>query len=75
MKCPYCDNEMQKGIMSGDGRSDVYFNPGDKPKRMIDKLGGSGKVTAVKYTLASFKIEAWFCKHCKKLIIDTDVSN
>lgn len=74
MKCPYCSNEMKKGIISGDGRSNVYFNAGDKPPKIIDKISGAGLVTAVKYHLVTFTLEAYFCGNCKKVIIDTDVA-
>ena len=74
MLCPYCQKEMQRGIVSGDGRSKVYFNPSDKPKSLMDKLDGSGKLTAIKYTLATFRVEANYCDSCKKMIIDTDLS-
>lgn len=59
MKCPYCNGEMELGVISGDGRSGVYWKTGDKKVNFMDKLGGAGKIEAVKYTLASFTIEAF----------------
>jgi len=74
MKCPYCNQEMQKGIISGDGRSKVYWKAGDKKVNFMDKLESKGKIEAVKYTLASFAIEANYCITCKKMIFETDIS-
>lgn len=75
MKCPYCNQEMQKGILSGDGRSGVYWKTGDQKANFMDKLGGAGKIEAAKYTLTSFTIEANYCAACKKIIFETDISS
>lgn len=74
MKCPFCGQEMHKGIISGDGRSGVYWKKGDKKSNFMDKLGRTGKIEAVKYTLATFSIEADYCVTCKKMIFETDIS-
>lgn len=74
MKCPYCNQEMTDGILSGDGRSSVYFKTGDKKANFGDKIGGKGKVEAAKYTLASFTVEASYCAACKKMIFETEIS-
>lgn len=74
MKCPYCNQEMQKGIISGDGRSGVYWKPGDKKAGFMERLSGAGKIEAAKYTLASFTIEAEYCTTCKKVIFETEIS-
>lgn len=74
MKCPYCNQEMQNGIISGDGRSKVYWKAGGKKANFTDKLGGTGKLEAVNYSLATFTIEADYCVTCKKIIFETDIS-
>lgn len=74
MKCPYCNQEMEKGIMSGDGRSMVWWKQGDKKTNLWDKLGGIGKIDAVKYALGVFTIESYYCDACKKMIFETTVS-
>lgn len=74
MECPYCNQEMQKGIISGDGRSKVYWKAGGKKANLMDKLSGRGKLEAVNYPLADFTIEADYCAACKKIIIETDIS-
>ncbi|MBR1863354.1 MAG: hypothetical protein IJ806_04640 [Ruminococcus sp.] len=74
MICPYCNKEMKKGILSGDGRSAVTWKEGDKKAGFYDKLGLAGyTVTAVRRTLAAFTVESYFCPECKKMIFDTDV--
>lgn len=74
MKCPYCNQEMLKGIISGDGRSRVYWKAGDSKATFADKVCGSGKIEATKYTISSFTIEAHYCPACKKMIFETDIS-
>ncbi len=73
MKCPYCNQEMENGIISGDGRSGVFWKKGDKKAGFMDRLGGAGKIEAAKYTLTTFTMEANYCPACKKMIIDTDI--
>ena len=74
MKCPYCGQEMLEGIISGDGRSGVYWKAGDQKANFMDKLGGTGKIESVRYTLATFTIEANYCLPCKKMIFETEIS-
>ncbi|MBQ5311948.1 MAG: hypothetical protein ILP19_07920 [Oscillospiraceae bacterium] len=74
MKCPYCDSEMQKGMITGDGRSAVKWQAdGDKPN-VLDRIFGSGDLTAAKISaLSGFKIDADYCAKCHKMIFDTDI--
>lgn len=74
MECPFCGKEMSKGILSGDGRSAVRWNAGDKKAGFMDTLNGSGVITAAKHSLATFTIEAYYCTSCKKMIFDTDIT-
>ena len=74
MICPFCGNEMDKGILSGDGRSLVVWKKGSKKTSAMDKIVGAGTVTAAKRTLTSFTIETFFCRDCHKMIFDTDVT-
>ncbi len=75
MKCPFCENEMQKGILSGDGRSAVTWKAGEEQTGFFDRFLGIGRVTAAKHTLAHFAIEANYCHACKKMIFDTDIQS
>ena len=73
MNCPFCGKEMQHGILSGDGRSAVTFKPGEKKTGWFDRLIGIDKLTAAKYTLTAFMIDADYCPGCKKMVFDTDI--
>ncbi len=73
MQCPYCGKEMLKGILSGDGRSNVCWKAGEDKTGWADSFLGKGKLTNVKHTLTSFSIETYFCAPCKKMIFDTDI--
>ncbi len=75
MNCPFCNKEMIKGIISGDGRSRVAWKAGDKKRGLVDALCGIGKLTAPKYSLASFMIESFYCTDCKKMIFDTEIES
>ncbi len=75
MKCPYCEKEMKKGILYGDGRSKVHWNEGDKKLPALEGLVGKGCLTAVKYSLATFTIESYYCKSCKKMMIETEIES
>ena len=74
MICPFCSNEMEKGVLSGDGRSPVVWKKGDRKAGLMDKITGTGTVTAARRTLASFTIESFFCRGCRKMVFDTDVT-
>ena len=74
MICPFCGKEMEKGILSGDGRCAVRWKSGDKKANFTDTLVDSGRVTAAKHTIATFTIESYYCSICKKMIFDTEVT-
>ncbi len=75
MKCPFCDKEMQQGIISGDGRSNVTWESEAKKISAFDRFFGIGVgvVTAAKRSLTKFRIEASYCDICRKMIFDTDI--
>ena len=74
MKCPYCGAEMLEGILSGDGRSPVTWKQGDRKAGLMDRITGTGTVTAAKRNLVTFTIEAAYCPDCGKMIFDTGVT-
>ena len=75
MKCPFCDKEMKKGIMYGDGRSGVHWNEGNKKVPFLEAMVGKGRLTVAKYSLTTFTIESYYCAACKKMVIDTDLED
>jgi len=73
MQCPYCNNEMKKGVISGDGRTKVRWCVEDEKIKFFDKLTNKGIIEA-KYTLSHFQIESYYCNNCEKMIFDTKVA-
>ncbi len=74
MKCPFCEREMIEGVMSGDGRSKVYWETPEVKLGVMDKFVGKGKVENVTYSLTKFKLKTNYCPYCKKMIFDTNIS-
>ncbi len=75
MICPYCNNEMLEGNLNGDGRGGVHWKEGTRHSSVIDKICGTGELTATSYTAFSrFQIDCHYCPRCKKIIIDTEVT-
>ena len=73
MKCPFCNKEMIRGIMSGDGRSKVYWEADGEKVGVLEKICGKAMIDA-EYTLTKFKIHTEYCVDCKKMIFDTGIS-
>ena len=73
MICSFCGKEMEKCILSGDGRSKVRWKAGEKKADILDTLSDAGGVSAIRYSLTAFTVESFFCSVCKKMIIETDV--
>lgn len=74
MECPYCKKEMKQGYLKGDGRSKVRWQEEGKRISLGDKMAGSGLPEAAKYSLGTFQLPGWYCKSCKKLLIDTGIT-
>ncbi len=74
MKCPFCEKEMKKGILSSNDRCKIYWEPENEKLGMMDRIVGKGIVEA-DYSLAKFKIKADYCETCKKMIFSTNISN
>ena len=62
------------GHKVGYTRDTLLGKQGDKKACAMDKIVGSGIVTAAKHNLVAFTIESFFCRDCKKMIFDTDVT-
>lgn len=70
--CPYCGKEMKKGILAGNIKS-IAWKEGDKGPSPIDFIAGIGRLTGLKTKFQWLSAESYFCKDCKRLIIDTDI--
>lgn len=73
MKCPYCNNVMTKGIISGDGRSPVTWKEGNKKANFLDKLGGGVMLKLSKKTISTFEIESFYCNKCHIMMFETEI--
>ena len=74
MKCPFCEKEMIKGTMMGDGRTKIRWEPEGEKIGLIEQLVGIGRIDA-EYSFTKFKIHADYCEHCKKMIFTTNIYN
>lgn len=64
MICPYCQAEMQKGELEGDGRRGITWWPSDGPSW--------NRVLVAKNAFWQSKAEAFYCGSCHKIILDTE---
>ena len=74
MECPYCKQEMKKGYLKGDGRTSVRWHEEGEKLTLTDVIAGIGLPEAVRYGFGTFKLPGRYCEKCKKLIIDTEIS-
>lgn len=74
MDCPYCKQEMKRGYLKGDGRQKIRWHEEGKHIGLVDKMAGIGLPEAVEYGFGTFKIFGEYCENCKKLIIETGIS-
>ena len=72
MICPYCGKEMKKGVLAGSVHN-LLWKEGDEIPGAIDRITGTGQLSAAKIKLAQLTMDSYFCKSCQKLIIDTDI--
>ena len=62
MICPYCQEEMQKGALTGDGGRGITWWPAEAPSW--------NRVIVAKSVFT--KPEAFYCGTCKKILIDME---
>ena len=74
-KCPYCGKDMLTGELNGDGRSSVRFESENDRLSHFDRMvTEKGAVTSAKHTcMGKFRIPAFYCEYCEKIIIDAKV--
>ncbi len=67
-----CGKEMKKGVLAGSVHS-LAWKEEEKGPGAIDMIAGIGRLSAAKFKLTHLTMDSYFCKSCKKLIIDTDI--
>lgn len=65
MKCPYCDNEMEQGLLQGMRRVAWV-----KQQHKISLLPKQGEIMLKNNTFSDFVFPAQICKSCEKIIVD-----
>ncbi len=66
MKCPYCENEMDKGKVESNGRMLLFSNR----KHHFSLEPGKGEILLDKTMFNDTRIDAFKCGRCKKIIIE-----
>lgn len=67
MECPYCHQKMEKGVIHGD-RYAIKWIEESRDRGGIISLFQKGIKLTNPWT--SNEIEAYYCRNCKKMIID-----
>ena len=65
MKCPNCENEMEKGFVQSN--TPIFFCI-KKHKLHITRSSDDIRLTNADFDVPN--VEAWCCKKCKKVIMD-----
>lgn len=69
MKCPYCNNEMEKGLIQSS--QEIAWLKGEK-KRLFGRAAfhdGSVVLSELSFLKGS-AVTAFLCRSCKKVLID-----
>lgn len=74
MNCPWCEREMQSGVITGDGRSRIRFQPDGVKYTFGDLLCGTGVLTAAVIKFMTANVPAHYCDRCGKMVIETKVA-
>lgn len=67
MKCPYCNEEMSKGILQS-GRNIIWSTA--KHKTTFNANHTKDELTIAKENLIGAYIDCYYCKFCDKIIIN-----
>ena len=72
MKCPYCGNEMELGLI--ESKYQIVWTKGKKRHFLKNVTFPKGSVVLDKFDLKSFvkgcAVKAFLCRSCKKVVID-----
>ncbi|MBU5676857.1 hypothetical protein KQI88_10545 [Alkaliphilus sp. MSJ-5] len=67
MKCPYCNQNMEKGFINGDRYSLKWIEESRNKGTIVSVFQKGIKLTDA---WSSNQLETYYCKGCKKMIID-----
>ena len=69
MKCPYCGEDMEKGLIQS--QNELAWLPGNNRKLFVRAKLHEGAVVLSKLSvLKGSAVTAYICKKCEKVIID-----
>ena len=69
MKCPYCNKEMEKGLIQSP--QEIAWYSGDSRRFFNNSDFHEGSVTlSERSLLKGSAVTAWLCRDCKKVVID-----
>lgn len=68
MKCPYCDGEMEKGLIQSP--HEISWIPGSYRQILGRAIFHDGVVLSKLSMLKGSAVDAWLCRGCEKVIID-----
>lgn len=76
-KCPYCQSEMEKGFVEGNGRSGLSWAGENINKNVLFRtLSDENSLVILSDATGSrlefSRVEAYYCGNCKKIIIDVN---
>jgi len=70
--CPYCQHEMKKGFIEGDGRNPLIWVEENKKRNFISKITNDDCIVLDEAKIVhKTRVECNYCVQCKKIIIDT----
>ncbi|MBU5677685.1 hypothetical protein KQI88_14790 [Alkaliphilus sp. MSJ-5] len=67
MECPYCRDEMDKGVIQS--AREIFWSINEKKVFFIADVS-NGDVSIAPFGWNGSKAEAYLCNNCKKVIID-----
>ena len=77
-KCPYCQNEMKRGFIEGDGRGYLIWVDENRKMNIAHKIANlfyRNYNDCIVLSSASYihntRVESNYCDICEKIIIDT----
>ncbi|QIB69682.1 hypothetical protein Ami103574_10270 [Aminipila butyrica] len=65
MKCPYCNNEMEQGLLQGMRRIAWV-----KKQHKLSLLPEQDEIMLENNSFSDFTLSASICKKCKKIVVD-----
>ena len=74
MRCPYCNEEMQKGFIPNGGQPVQWIPDGGKPSLLSFSIAEKGVLLIGKFSplkVNGYRAEAHYCSKCKVVIAPT----